>query len=117
MNSHARRLQRPGSWWLHLVHRLSGLALALFLPLHFLVLGQAISGAAPLQTLLDITRLPLVRAMEWAVVVSLAAHLAAGIRILCIEFLAWHALQKTLSTLAIAFTTLFGLAYLLVLIR
>ncbi|TAL57021.1 succinate dehydrogenase [Pandoraea sp.] len=117
MSAHTKSLQRPGSWRLYLAHRLSGLALAFFLPLHFLVLGQALTGAAPLQTLLDVTRTPAVRVLEWAVVVALAAHLAAGIRVLCIEFLAWHALQKTLSTLAIAFTTLFGLAYLLVLIR
>ncbi|AKJ68646.1 hypothetical protein ABW99_10915 [Pandoraea thiooxydans] len=110
-------LQRPSSWWMYLIHRVSGLALALFLPLHFLVLGQALAGAAPLQTVLDLTRAPLVRTLEWAVVVALAAHLAAGLRVLCIEFFAWHALQKTLSTIAIAFTALFGLAYLLALIR
>ena len=35
-------------WIAALVHRLSGLALAAFLPLHFLALGIAINGEAQL---------------------------------------------------------------------
>ncbi|MDQ2962435.1 MAG: succinate dehydrogenase, partial [Pseudomonadota bacterium] len=40
------------AYWAFIVHRLSGLALALFLPLHFLVLGQALKGEAALDVFL-----------------------------------------------------------------
>ena len=35
----------PGHW-AFIAHRLSGVALALFLPFHFLMLGLALDGAA-----------------------------------------------------------------------
>ena len=41
----ARSKQHP-VYWAFLLHRLSGLALALFLPLHFTLLAQALNGAA-----------------------------------------------------------------------
>ena len=46
----ARRLdhRKDALWIAALVHRLSGLALAIFLPLHFLALGLAIGGEAKL---------------------------------------------------------------------
>ena len=70
-----------------LVHRLSGIALALFLPLHFWALGQALQGEARLESFLRWTDQPLVKASEWAIVLLLAVHLTGGIRILMIEFL------------------------------
>ncbi len=42
------RARNHPAWWAFLVHRLSGLALAVFLPLHFWVLGQALHGEAAL---------------------------------------------------------------------
>ena len=47
----AQRLQHRKSvlWVAALVHRLSGLALAIFLPLHFLTLGLALNGEARLE--------------------------------------------------------------------
>ena len=46
----ARGLRHRSSvlWIAALVHRLSGLALAIFLPVHFLTLGLAIQGEAHL---------------------------------------------------------------------
>ena len=76
----------PG-WWAALAHRLSGLALALFLPLHFLVLGSALGGAGPLDRLLDLTAAPLVKLAETGLVLALALHLALGLRVLHVEFL------------------------------
>lgn len=76
----------PG-WWAALAHRLSGLALALFLPLHFLVLGSALDGAEPLDRFLDLTAAPLVKLAETGLVLALALHLALGLRVLHIEFL------------------------------
>lgn len=78
------------SYWAFLVHRVSGLALALFLPLHFWALGQALAGEAALDGFLRWTERPLVKASEVALVFLLAAHLAGGLRLLLVEFVGWH---------------------------
>ncbi len=72
------------------VHRLSGRALALFLPLHFLVLGQALQGEAALDVFLRWTQAPLVQFSEIALVFLLAAHLTGGLRLLFVEFVGWR---------------------------
>ena len=46
-------------WTAALVHRLSGLTLAIFLPLHFLTLGLAIQGEARLENFLRWSDAPL----------------------------------------------------------
>jgi len=89
------------AWWAFLVHRVSGVALALFLPLHFLALAQALNGAADLEAFLAWTRAPWMVASEVALVFALAAHLTGGLRLLLVEFVAWQsATQKTLIALA-----------------
>ena len=45
-----------------MLHRLSGIALAIFLPLHFLALATALNGAKALDSFLALTRQPLVAA-------------------------------------------------------
>ena len=69
-----------------LLHRLSGIALAIFLPLHFFALATALDGAAVLDSFLAVTRTPLVRASECALIAALATHMTLGLRILAIEF-------------------------------
>ena len=64
-------MTKVGSYWVAIVHRISGIALAAFLPLHFWVLGNALH----LDGFLAWTRQPLVKAAEWGIVVALAAHL------------------------------------------
>jgi succinate dehydrogenase cytochrome b556 subunit len=96
-----------------LVHRLSGIALALFLPLHFWVLGQAIRGEAALESFLRWTDQPLVKASEWAIVLLLAIHLTGGMRILMIEFLPWRDWQKTLAAVVAATALAIGLLFAL----
>lgn len=76
-------------YWAFLGHRLSGLALAIFLPVHFLVLGLALEGAAALDSMLAFAELPLVKVAEWGLVVLLALHLGFGVRLLALEFLPW----------------------------
>jgi len=96
-----------------LVHRLSGIALALFLPLHFWALGQAIRGEAALESFLRWTDQPLVKASEWAIVLLLAVHLTGGVRILMIEFLPWRDWQKTLAAVVAATALAIGLLFAL----
>ena len=99
------------SRWVAHVHRLSGVALALFLPLHFWALGNALQ----LDSFLAWTEQPLVKLGEWAIVVALAAHLGGGLRVLAIEFLDWHDWQKSLAAAAAAATFGVGLAFALAL--
>ena len=101
------------AWWAFLVHRLSGVALALFLPAHFLVLGTALEGGARLERFLRWTDQPGVVAGEWGLVILLAAHLAGGLRLLALEFLPWRDWQKTLAALAAGFALLAGLVFAL----
>jgi fumarate reductase subunit D len=86
-----RRPQRnhPG-YWAFVGHRLSGVALAIFLPLHFLMLGLALEGAAALDDMLVLTDQPLVKFAEWGLVTLLSAHLFFGLRLLVLEFLPWR---------------------------
>ena len=101
------------AYWAFVVHRVSGVALALFLPAHFWVLGSALRGEAALAEQLRWTEQPLVVAGEWALIVLLAAHLAGGLRIMALEFLPWRNWQKTLATLGAAFALAAGLAFVL----
>ena len=100
------------SRWVAHLHRVSGVALAIFLPLHFWALGNALQ----LDSFLAWTEQPLVKAGEWAMVVALAAHLAGGLRVLAIEFLDWHEWQKSLGALAAMLVLGAGLAFALALV-
>jgi len=116
MVSPAYRARHHPAYWAFLVHRLSGLALTLFLPLHFLVLGQALQGEAALDGLLRWTdNLPL-KVAETLLVIAAAAHLTGGLRLLLLEGLAWRGPRKDLAALAagvsLAVALLFALAVL-----
>jgi fumarate reductase subunit D len=78
------------SYWAFLVHRVSGLLLALFLPLHFVALGRALGGEGALDEFLRWTEQPALKASEVVLVFLLAAHLAGGLRLLLVEFAGWR---------------------------
>ena len=101
------------AWWAFMVHRVTGIALALFLPAHFWLLASALQGEAALEGKLRWTEQPLVVAGEWLLVIALAAHLAGGLRVLALEFLPWRDWQKTLAALAAGFALAAGLAFAL----
>ena len=71
-------MKAESSYWMAIVHRVSGIALAVFLPLHF----WALSRALELDAFLAWTEHPLVKLSEWGIVVALAAHFAGGLRVL-----------------------------------
>jgi len=100
-------------YWAFLVHRVSGIALAAFLPLHFLALGSALHGEARLGEFLAWSEQPLVKLAEWAIVLLLAAHLTGGLRLLALEFLPWRNWQKTLAALAAGASLVCALAFAL----
>jgi len=99
-------------WYAYLLHRVSGLALALFLPVHFYTLSLALNAAA-LDAALDWTRQPLVKAAELALVFLLAVHAFGGLRLLALEWLPWSGRQKTLAAGAVALSVLVSGAFFL----
>ena len=97
-----RRLAHRGNalWLAALVHRLSGLALAAFLPLHFLTLGLAIEGEARLEGFLRWSDRPLVKLAESILVLLLAIHMLGGLRLLVLENFVWLGRQRQIAVLA-----------------
>ena len=112
MKSDFRARNHP-AYWAFLVHRLSGVLLSLFIPLHFWVLGQALQGEARLESFLRWSDQPLVKSAETALVLLLAAHTTGGLRLLALEFLAWRDWHKSLLALAAGIALGVGLAFLL----
>jgi len=104
-------MKQHASYWAFVVHRVSGIALALFVPLHFWALGNALQ----FDSFLAWTEQPLVKLGEWAIVVALAAHLGGGLRVLALEFLPWTGWQKGLAAAAAALALGAGLAFALAL--
>jgi fumarate reductase subunit D len=95
-----------------MVHRLSGLALACFLPLHFLTLGLALDGEARLDGTLRWMDNPLFRLGETVLVFLLAVHMLGGIRLLLIENMPWRDGQKDLALAALAIAGCAAFAFL-----
>ena len=85
-----------------LLHRLSGLGLAIFLPFHFYVLGLALDGDAALERALHWTSGPLFKFAEFGLVFLLAVHCFGGLRLLALENLPWRDRQKNYAAMAVA---------------
>jgi fumarate reductase subunit D len=77
-----------------MLHRLSGLGLALFLPFHF-------------------SELPLVKFAEFGLVFLLALHFFGGLRLLALENLPWSNRQKNYAAVALAAAFFVACGYLL----
>jgi fumarate reductase subunit D len=112
----ALRSRNHPAYWAFVVHRVSGIALAAFLPVHFWAMAQALHGEAALDAFLRLTDAPLAKFAEWGLVVLLAAHLAGGLRILVIEFLPWSGLRKDWIAATVGISIASGLAFALALL-
>ena len=95
-----------------MIHRLSGLALAIFLPLHFLALGLAIDGEARLESFLRWSDQPWVKSSEGGLVFLLTVHLLGGLRLLVLENFDWRNGQKQLAALAAAVSAIVAFIFL-----
>jgi fumarate reductase subunit D len=98
--------QRQRGFIAAILHRLSGIALAIFLPIHFLALGTALEGAKSLDSFLALTRRPLAELAEIGIVIALAMHMTLGMRVLAIEFLGFR--EKTLVLLSVCAAAVFA---------
>lgn len=100
-------------WLAYILHRLSGLALALFLPLHFWVLALAMTDPARLDGFLRLTQSGAVKLAEFGLVFLLAVHMFGGLRLMALEWLPWRPAQKTLAAAAAAISFLIAILFLL----
>ena len=107
------RARSHPAYWAFLMHRLSGLGLALFLPIHFWALGQALQGAAALDGFLRLADQGLFKFAEWGLVVLLALHMMGGVRLLLIEFGSASGLRKDWIAGAAGFAAAAGMAFAL----
>ena len=111
--STARAGHRGSALWMAaLVHRLSGLALSIILPLHFLALGLAIDGEARLDGFLRWCDAPAVKLAEGGLIFLFALHLLGGLRVLVIENLPWRDGQKETATVIAALSAVIALLFL-----
>ena len=100
-------------WWAYILHRLSGLALALFLPAHFWMLSLALTNPERLDAFLSFAEAPLVKIAEFGLVFLLAAHFFGGLRLLALEWLPWSGPRKTAAAATIAASFLVSATFLL----
>ena len=109
---HTTAPRRNALWVAARVHRISGLALACFLPLHFLTLGLALQGEARLDSTLRWMDNPLFKIGETMLVFLLAVHMLGGLRVLLIENMPWREGQKDLALAALAIAACVAFAFL-----
>ena len=100
-------------WYAFIVHRISGIVLALFLPVHFYVLALALKDPAALDGLLHWTQSPAIKLAEFGLVFLLAVHLFGGLRLMALEFLPWSDNQKTYAAAAAGLALLVSGTFLL----
>lgn len=100
-------------WLAYILHRLSGLGLALFLPLHFWVLALVLTGPARLDGMLHFTEFWAVKVAEFGLVFLLAVHFFGGLRLMALEWLPWSGPQKTAAAAAVALSFLISGTFLL----
>ena len=100
-------------WLAFIAHRISGIGLALFLPLHFWVLAMAISNPARLDGFLHLTEDRIVKLAEFGLVFLLAIHMFGGLRLMAMEWLPWSTPQKTMAAGATAVSFLIAVLFLM----
>lgn len=100
-------------WIAYFIHRVSGLALALFLPMHFWVLAMAVTDKTRMDGFLALTDLVVVKLAEFLLVFFLSVHLFGGLRLMAMEWLPWSGSQKTLAALAFAVSFFIAIMFFL----
>jgi fumarate reductase subunit D len=81
------------AYWAFLGHRLSGLALGVFLPIHFYVLGMALEDANRFDQFIRLADMKAFKMGEWGLVILLSTHMCFGLRLLALELLNWRSVR------------------------
>ncbi len=100
-------------WYAFVLHRLSGIILAIFLPVHFYVLSLALLNPDSLNSLLHWAEQPSVKLAEFGLVFLLTTHLFGGLRLLALEFLPWQERQKFLFAASVSLAFFISIVFLL----
>ena len=100
------------TWVAALIHRLSGLGLVIFLPIHLYVLAFALEGEAKLDSFLKWTDWWPVKLAEGGLVFLLLVHMLGGLRLLMLENLVWSKGQAKLAGSAIALSIVLAIVFL-----
>jgi fumarate reductase subunit D len=108
----SRSYRRDTLWVAAMVHRVSGVLLAAFLPAHFLALGLTLRGLEALDAFLVFTKHPLIKLSEALLVFLLAVHLLGGLRVLAVEAFTYRQGQSRLAVMALALSGLLGYVFL-----
>ncbi len=108
---YAVALRNHPTYWAFVLHRVSGLALAVFVPVHLYTLSLAVQEAARFDAFLEWTEAPAVKAGEALLVLLLAGHLVGGLRLLALEFLEWRDWQKSVVAITAGVAVACGLLF------
>ena len=100
-------------WYAFFLHRISGLALAIFLPAHFYILGLVLNQPEDFDGMLHWAENPIVKFAEFGLVFLLAVHLFGGLRLMALEFIDWEPNQKTLAAAVVAIAFFVALVFFL----
>jgi fumarate reductase subunit D len=101
------------TYWAFVLHRVSGLALAIFVPAHLYTLALAVNEAARFDSFIAWTDMPVVKIGESVLVLLLAGHLVGGLRLLALEFLPWRDWQKGIVAITIGVAVAAALLFLM----
>jgi len=112
-----RKIKRPlrsePLWYAFVLHRVSGVMLALFLPVHFYVLALALTQPDRFEKFITWVDNPMAKLAETILIFLLASHLLGGLRLLALEFLPWPSYQKTFAACVLVFSLALSLLFLL----
>lgn len=108
-----RPYRRNALWVAAMMHRLSGIGLAAFLPIHFLVLGLSLQSATKLDGFLRWADMPIVKLAEGGLVFLLAVHFLGGLRVLFVENFEWRNDQLRHATMAGSLAAVIAFVFLI----
>ncbi|MDE0308296.1 MAG: hypothetical protein OXI60_00485 [Acidiferrobacterales bacterium] len=94
------------------VHRISGLCLAAFIPIHLYVMSLLITNPQQLDAFLTWTSTPAVKLSESLLIMLAGIHLAGGIRILVVEWFSVSGVKSRWISVAAGFSVICGILFL-----
>ena len=94
------------------IHRTSGLCLAIFLPIHLYVISLLLKNPQQLDAFLTWTSAPAVKLSETILIMLAGIHLAGGIRILVVEWFSVSGVSSRWISLAAGFSIVCGVVFL-----
>ncbi len=96
-----------------MIHRISGLSLAIFLPIHLLVLAQLLHAPGHVELFLSWTQTPVAKILETGLVALAAVHLAGGVRIVVYEWMTTELRHGLWLAAGVGFAFLFAVLFLI----